>query len=92
MTVGTSKVTQKGQVTIPADMRTHLGIEPGSSVIMIEVEDGILIRTESEVQEAFKFFQDAAKKAGITREDVDQAVAEVRREMHEERKKKNSST
>ena len=35
-----TKVTSKGQVTIPKPMRNHLGIEPGSSVEFELGEDG----------------------------------------------------
>jgi antitoxin PrlF len=35
-----TKVTRKGQVTIPKPMRDHLGLEPGSSVEFELAEDG----------------------------------------------------
>ena len=35
-----TKITSKGQVTIPKPMRDHLGLEPGSSVEFELGEDG----------------------------------------------------
>ena len=34
--IGYSSVTQKGQVTIPVDMRGYLGIKKGDSVLFIK--------------------------------------------------------
>ncbi|HWT33463.1 MAG TPA: AbrB/MazE/SpoVT family DNA-binding domain-containing protein [Microbacterium sp.] len=33
-------VTSKGQVTIPLDVRNHLGIRPGTRVPFVEAADG----------------------------------------------------
>ena len=38
------RVTEKGQVTIPKNVRRHLGIAPGSEVEFVFVEDGALLR------------------------------------------------
>ncbi|PIZ64601.1 hypothetical protein CO051_05615 [Candidatus Roizmanbacteria bacterium CG_4_9_14_0_2_um_filter_39_13] len=42
--IGYSSVTQKGQVTIPIDMRESLGIKKGDSVVFIKENDGIKIK------------------------------------------------
>jgi AbrB family looped-hinge helix DNA binding protein len=38
------RVTEKGQVTIPKNVRRHLGIGPGSEVEFSFVSDGAVIR------------------------------------------------
>lgn len=38
--MGTSTVTQKGQIVIPAPLRRKLGFEPGTKVIVTEGDDG----------------------------------------------------
>lgn len=38
------RVTEKGQVTIPKELRLELGIEPGSEVAFERAQDAILIR------------------------------------------------
>ena len=37
------RVTEKGQVTIPKEIREHLGIEPGSEVEFVASENGALL-------------------------------------------------
>lgn len=39
-----SRVGQKGQVTLPVDMRNRLGIKPKDMVRFIEEEDGIKVK------------------------------------------------
>jgi AbrB family looped-hinge helix DNA binding protein len=36
----TSRATSKGQVTVPVEIRRHLGIEPGDRVTFILADDG----------------------------------------------------
>jgi AbrB family looped-hinge helix DNA binding protein len=38
-----TKVTQKGQVTIPKPIRDHLGIGPGSKVEFRRAADGVVV-------------------------------------------------
>lgn len=46
--IGYSSVTQKGQVTIPIDMRKFLGIKTGDEVAFIQENDGIKIKQKSD--------------------------------------------
>jgi AbrB family looped-hinge helix DNA binding protein len=82
MTFGTSKVTSKGQVTIPADIRKSLGLEDGTNVIFLELEDGVLIKSEKNIREALEPFDRRAKELKLTKE-------ELEREVREERKKRS---
>ncbi len=38
--IDTTKITSKGQVTLPIDLRTRLGLEPGDRVVFVEQADG----------------------------------------------------
>jgi AbrB family looped-hinge helix DNA binding protein len=40
MTVMEAKITSKGQVTLPIELRARLGLEPGDRVMFIEQADG----------------------------------------------------
>lgn len=83
-----SRVTSKGQVTIPIEMRRKLGIKDGDKVVFIEEGDRIVIANAAmvalkEVQEAFR---GEAERLGLRGEqDVADMVKEARREMWEER-------
>jgi AbrB family looped-hinge helix DNA binding protein len=41
------RVTTKGQVTIPKEIRDALGIEPGDEIVFEEVDSGYEIRKEA---------------------------------------------
>jgi len=40
----TSKVGERGQVTIPKDLRTRYGVRPGQDVVFEAREEGVLIK------------------------------------------------
>lgn len=41
------RVTSKGQVTIPADLRERYGLAPGAEVEVVAGDDGALIRARA---------------------------------------------
>jgi antitoxin PrlF len=41
------KITSKGQVTIPKEIRDELGIEPGDEIAFEETDSGYVIRKEA---------------------------------------------
>jgi len=88
-----SRVTSKGQVTIPIEMRRKLGIKDGDKVVFMDNGNNIIIANAAmvalrEVQEAFK---GEAERLGLKDEDdVVRMVKEVRREMWEERHGNNA--
>jgi antitoxin PrlF len=50
----TSTVTSKGQVTIPADVRKRLGLQPGDHVgFIVDGDEVRLVRRESRIEAAF---------------------------------------
>lgn len=83
-----AKVTVRGQITIPIEIRKKLNIKDGDKVVFLE-ENGKIIMENSamialrEVQDAFK---GEAERLGVKDEqDVVNLVKEVRKEMWEER-------
>jgi AbrB family looped-hinge helix DNA binding protein len=83
-----SRVTSKGQVTIPIEMRRSLGIKEGDKVVFIEEAGKIVIANAAmlalkDIQEVFR---GEAERLGLQNEqDVVKMVKEVRKEMWEER-------
>ena len=47
MTRQRAKVTSKGQITIPRDVRKLLGVRPGDTVVFESGDDGVRVRPES---------------------------------------------
>lgn len=82
-----AKITTRGQITIPAEIRKKLGVKDGDKVIFLE-ENGRIIM-ENAAMIALKNAQDAfvgeAERLGLkTEQDVVNLVKDVRRETWEE--------
>ena len=58
----TINVSSRGQIVIPEKMRKSLGIKDGSRLILIEKNDEIIIKRESEVEH---FLEDSERKESI---------------------------
>ncbi len=77
--MATSSVTQKGQITVPVDMRKALGLRTGSKVRFSRQGRKILLEAvdEPNADSLFGAFR-VAKGRGIR--DIDAAIEEVRQE------------
>ncbi|WP_036223298.1 AbrB/MazE/SpoVT family DNA-binding domain-containing protein [Mesoaciditoga lauensis] len=78
-----AKVTSKGQVTIPKEIREKLNLKKGDKVLFIEKEDGILIANASmmEFKRAQAAFSAEARDKNITEEELNSAVKKIRRNL-----------
>lgn len=78
-----AKVTSKGQITIPIDIRKKLGIREGDKILFME-ENGRVIMMNSSMEAlrtAQKEFAGEADRLGLTDEqDVVDLISEMRRE------------
>ncbi|MCL2088857.1 MAG: AbrB/MazE/SpoVT family DNA-binding domain-containing protein [Oscillospiraceae bacterium] len=87
-----AKITSRGQVTIPIDIRRKLGVREGDKVIFMENEGKILVVNAAKT--AFtnirQAFSGEAERLGIKDEkDVISIVDEIRKKMWEERYEDN---
>lgn len=83
-----SRITSKGQITIPIEIRKKLNLRTGDKVIFIEEGDKIIFANSSMI--ALKEFQNAmkgeAEKQGIySEEDLNKLVKEVRKDLWEKK-------
>ncbi len=81
--LATTKMSSKGQVVIPEDIRKRLGLEAGSQFVVVAGKDAIILKTISppsmdEFDKLIKNARRQARKAGMKRSDIKDAVAEVR--------------
>ena len=82
-----AKITSRGQVTIPIDIRKRLGVREGDKVIFFEDQGRIVVANAAKIAFANmrKAFAGEAERLGLKDEqDVIALVDEVRREMWEE--------
>ena len=80
-----TKVSTKGQVVIPQGIRKELGIESGTSMLVIKMKDYVVLRKMNmpNVRQAFKSIakeiENQFKNNKITRKDIDGAVSWARK-------------
>lgn len=80
----TTKMSSKGQVVIPDKIREHLHLKSGTEFVVVSSGDAVILKPiimpvakdfEALLQKASR----AAKKAGIKKSDVAEAIREVRK-------------
>ena len=78
-----AKVTSKGQITIPVEIRRKLGVKTGDKILFVEDGDKVVIinATLAALKEAQRQFAGEAERAGIrNKDDVMEMIKEMRRE------------
>ena len=74
------KVTSKGQLTLPAEIREDLKIDENSYLYVIEAGNLILMKKMGvDPKEILNTFQKIAGEVGLTREELGRAIEGVRR-------------
>lgn len=80
----TTTLSSKGQVVIPEEIRTRLGLKPGAQFVVLADRDVVIFKVlEAPSLREFDALtaqaRRAAKRAGLRPADVAAAVAKVRR-------------
>ena len=79
------KMSPKGQLVVPQDIRADEGFAPGDRFIHLPIKGGILFKkvempdVKSEFQKLSKEIEKQFKKQKVTPEDVDEAIKWARR-------------
>ena len=81
--LATTKMSSKGQVVIPEEIRKHLGLEAGSHFVVVASKDAVILKTISppsieEFDDQLREARRQARRAGMKRSDVEKAITEVR--------------
>jgi AbrB family looped-hinge helix DNA binding protein len=79
----TTKLSSKGQVVIPEEIRDRLGLEAGTQFVVLGDRDVVILKViqtpdMAEFDEIVGRARKAAKSAGLKARDVDDAVRTVR--------------
>lgn len=65
------RIQEKGQVTLPSEMREKLGLKRGDLVAMVETDDGVLISPQEIVAtKALNNIGEALKEKGLSLEEL----------------------
>lgn len=79
----TTKLTSKGQVVIPEDIRDRLGLNPGTQFIVMGQDDAVIFKiisapAKSELTKLLKDARKQARQTGLKPSDIDKAVKKAR--------------
>lgn len=82
--LATTKMSSKGQIVIPEDIRKRLGLKPGAQFVVVGQNDVVILKTitQPSMNEFDQLISEArkqAKKAGIKKSDVALALQKVRK-------------
>jgi AbrB family looped-hinge helix DNA binding protein len=81
--LATTKMSSKGQVVIPEDIRNRLKLTTGSRFVVVGKDDVIILKSikppsMDEFNDLIKEARKKAKKANLKRSDISDAVVQVR--------------
>lgn len=82
-----AKITMRGQITIPKEIRKRLGVKDGDKVVFIEENGRIIIENAAMItlRDAQNAFAGEAERMGLkTEQDVVDLVKKARSEMLKE--------
>jgi AbrB family looped-hinge helix DNA binding protein len=81
--LATTKLSSKGQVVIPEEIRERLGLKEGTQFVVVGDRDVVILKSIAppamdEFDELVRRARSAARKAGMRPADVRRAVARAR--------------
>jgi AbrB family looped-hinge helix DNA binding protein len=76
-------MSSKGQVVIPEDVRRRLGLKAGSQFVVIAGDDAVVLKPViepdmSQFDELLAEARSQARRAGVRKADITDAIREVR--------------
>lgn len=79
----TTKLSSKGQVVIPEEIRDRLGLKPGAQFVVLGDRDVVILKViqspdMAQFGEIVGRARKTAKRAGLKKKDLEQAVKRVR--------------
>ena len=76
----TTKVSSKGQVVIPANVRRAANLKKGQKILAIAIDDTIVLKKiiDKSFEETMKPVWDRVRKMGLTEEDINALIDEAK--------------
>ena len=83
MAVATTKMSSKGQVVIPEEIRKRLGLKAGSQFVVVGEKDMVILKAIStpsmeDFDDLISEARKQARLAGMKRADISMVIAKVR--------------
>jgi AbrB family looped-hinge helix DNA binding protein len=80
----TTKLSSRGQVVIPEEIRNNLGLSEGDHFLVIGEGDAVILKTITppkleEFEELLSQARAEARRAGVKKADLKSAISKVRR-------------
>lgn len=81
--IATTKLSSRGQVVIPEEVRSRLGLQPGAQFVVVGEGDVVVLKLVSapdldDLEALLAEARSQARRAGLKRSDVRAAIQEVR--------------
>ena len=82
-TMATTRMSSKGQVVIPEEIRTRLGLRSGTQFVVVAERDVVILRTLAppslaEFDQLIAAARQTARRTGMKKSDVRNAISKVR--------------
>ena len=82
--LATTKMSSKGQIVIPEDIRKRLGLKPGAQFVVVGQNDVVILKTitqpsMTEFDHLISEARKQAKKAGMKKTDIASAIQKIRK-------------
>jgi len=79
----TTKLSSRGQVVIPEEIRTRLGLEPGAQFVVVGEGDVVVLKALqppklTNLKKLLDKARKSAEAAGVSSTDIERAIREVR--------------
>ena len=76
----TTKVSSKGQVVIPANVRKAASLEKGEKILAIAIDETVILKkiVDKSFEETMKPVWDRVRQMGLTEEDINALIEEAR--------------
>jgi AbrB family looped-hinge helix DNA binding protein len=83
--VATTKMSSKGQVVIPEEIRQQLGLDAGTQFVVVGQDDVVILKmvrplSMKDFDRLVRKARTQAKSAGLKRSDIPAAISEVRKQ------------
>jgi len=83
--VSITKMTSKGQVVIPEEIRTHMHLEPGTKFIVMAIDDSIVLKKitpipKNDLKPLLKASRKLAKEYNLQQSDINDTIKVIKAE------------